>query len=308
MTPGDFEAEVAERDPARLRVRFPGGQQGKQAAAEVGSEHDRQGDVDRQHIRVCKRGHQQYDRQARVGGNRKRRADQYVEQQVARQLREQDAHAGGLCQRHGRCRDHLQGENHHAESEHDLADLAGPLVFLRQVDSDAADDQQRCQPRKVQRKELHHQGGADIGTEHHRQRRRRRDQSLRDERGRQQSSGGRALQQAGDGDAGHEAATAATYVAAQDLAQIGSEYAQHARTHDVRAPDQQGDSGKQVQQGLHRARLKPTTGVVRGPAYQQAASSSCTFGSTTRTVDRGSDCSFQSPSGTTRAMSRSWCW
>ena len=125
---------------------------------------------------------------------------------------------------------------------------ADAAVLARDEDDDADEDQERRQPRQVEREHDRHQAGADVGAEHHRQRGAGRDQVLADEGGDDQAGGGARLHQAGHAEAGDQGAEAVAEAVRQDAAQVLAEHAQHAGADDVRAPDQQGDRGEEVEE------------------------------------------------------------
>ena len=56
----------------------------------------------------------------------------------------------------------------------DPADRAGAAVLARDEEDHADEDQERREPRQVEREHHRHQRGADVGAEHHRERRARR--------------------------------------------------------------------------------------------------------------------------------------
>ena len=100
------------------------------------------------------------------------------------------------------CADDRQAEQHQAETDQN-ASGAAHLVVLGGVEQHDADEQQpRPDPFDVDRVDLRDERGADVGAEHDGERQRQRDQLAAGERGEQQRRRGRALQQAGDADAG----------------------------------------------------------------------------------------------------------
>ena len=126
---------------------------------------------------------------------------------------------------------------------------ADAAVLARDEHHHADEDQQRRQPRQVEREHHRHQAGADVGAEHHRQRGAGGDQALADE-ARRRSGRWRCSTAPGWSRRGRPAARAdaVAEAARQHAAQVLAEHPQHAGAHDVRAPDQQGDRGEEVEE------------------------------------------------------------
>jgi hypothetical protein len=163
-----LEQEVAERDAARLRRRTERRQHAEDAAAEIGAEHETEGDGKRQHLKACKRREQQDDREARIAQHRQQRRDEHVEQHVAGQRREDHLDARGLDDGLGGDRDPLQREHDEPEADQDATEASDLRALSRQEQHDADEDQQWREPRQIERQHERDQRGADIGAEHHR--------------------------------------------------------------------------------------------------------------------------------------------
>ena len=197
------------------------------------------------------RRHQQHDGKARVAQDRHQRGDQYVEQHVAGQRREDHLDAGCLDDRLRRDRDPLQREHDEAEPDQHAPELADRIRLPGEEEHDADEDQQRRKPGQVERQDDRDQRRADVGAEHHCQRLRGADQTLPGERGDDQRRRGAALDQRGYPGAGEERVQRLGHADAQEPPQRAAEQPQDAGAHDVRAPDEQRYAGEEIEQRLH---------------------------------------------------------
>ena len=141
---------------------------------------------------------------------------------------------------------------------------ATPRALSASVDMNTSTpmrDQHGPQPLHVEREHLRDDRRADIGAEHDRERKRQRDQAARRERGEQHRGRGRALQDAGDADAGEECADARAGVGRDRAAQRRAERARHAGAHHAHAPEQERDAaeegGEQFGAGHYRRKTPP---------------------------------------------------
>jgi hypothetical protein len=194
---------------------------------------------------------EQNGREAGVGNHREQRANQGVEQDIAGQRGENHLHPLGMGDRRGGLNDQLQRQNDQPQPDRHPAHLPKARLFARQKENHPEENQQRRQPRQVERQHPRHQRGTDVGAEHGRQCRRQRHQALADERGHEHGRGVAALHHRGDDDAGDKGQPALGHVLANHMAQVGAVHPQDAGSDDVRAPDQQGHGGKQIEQGEH---------------------------------------------------------
>ena len=209
------------------------------AAAEVGAEHHAERHGKREHLQAGEGGEQKHDGEARIAEDGQERRDQHVEQHVAGQRREDHLHAGGLDDGLGRDRDPLQREHDESEPDQDASEAPDLRVLARKEQADADEDEQRREPRKIERQDDGHQRGSDVGAEHQRKRLRGADQALARERGDDQRGRGAALDERSHAQPRHERRAAMGYAAPQDAAQVAAVEAQDAGAHDVRAPHQQ---------------------------------------------------------------------
>ncbi|MNN41015.1 hypothetical protein D3C81_1551080 [compost metagenome] len=233
------------------RVLHAGAHESENAAADVGADHqtDRHRQADHTGAGQC-RG-EQHGGEARVGNHREQCADQGVEKDIAGQRGEDHLDPLSVSDRRSGLDDQLQRENDQPQTDADPAHLPEPRLFARQKENHPEENQQRRQPRQVKRQHPRHQRGTDVGAEHGRQRRGQRHQALADERGHEHGRGIAALHHRGNDDAGDKGQPALGHVLANHMAQVGAVHPQDAGSNDVRAPDQQGDGGKQIEQGEH---------------------------------------------------------
>ena len=245
--PSRLEDQVAERQPPHLRRGVGGGEHGEDAAADVGADHQAERHRHRDHAGGGEGGDQQHHGQAGVGQHRQHRADDDVEQDLVRQGDEQRPDLGRFGQRPGGGDDQLQRQGDQPEADQHPAERADAAVLARDEDHHADEDQERREPRQVEREHHRHDAGADVGAEHHRQGGAGGDQVLADEGGDDQAGGGARLHQAGDAEPGDQGAEAVAEAERQDPAQVLPEHPQHAGADDVRAPDEQGDRGEEIE-------------------------------------------------------------
>ena len=198
---------------------------------------------------VGQRRDQQHDRQARVRQHRQHRADDDVEQHVVRQRDQQRAHRRRLGQRPGRGDDQLQRERDQAEADQDAADRADAAVLARDED----------------RRRRRRSAAATATTG----RTRRRPPSALVPTSAPSITASAALvvtrslptneatiRQVAVLDwtmlvtprPASSGAEAVGEARREDAAQVLAEHPQHAGAHDVRAPDEQGDRGEQVEE------------------------------------------------------------
>ena len=85
----DLEYQVANGHLARFHVSVERGQDGQQAAAQIGAQHQTQGHIDGYDAGAGQRGSQQHQRQAGVAQDRQHGADGNFEHPVAAQGPEQ---------------------------------------------------------------------------------------------------------------------------------------------------------------------------------------------------------------------------
>jgi hypothetical protein len=95
-------------------------------------------------------------------------------------------------------------------------------------------------------------GGPDVGAEHDGKRRNETDQTRSRERGGHEPSGGAALQESGQTQAGREGREPVAQRSRQQLPQLGAERAQDAALDHVQAPQQQRDTTHQIENN-HRS-------------------------------------------------------
>jgi hypothetical protein len=144
----------------------------------------------------------------------------------------------------------LQREHDESEADQDLAEAPGGTRLRRQEQHDAREDQERRQPRQVERQQHGDERGADIRAEHDREGGCRADDPLARERRDDQCRCRAALDQSRHAEPGEERGRAVRYASAQHAAQVAAVHAQDARAHDVRAPDEERYAGQQVQECL----------------------------------------------------------
>ena len=148
-----LEQKVAERDPARFRRRAQRGQHAQEAAPQVGAEDEAERHRQRDHLERRECGEQQHDGETRVAKHRQERRDQHVEQEIARERREDDLDAGRLDDRSCGDADPLQRENDESEADQDPPEAADGLGLAREEQHDADEDKQRREPRKIERQD-----------------------------------------------------------------------------------------------------------------------------------------------------------
>ena len=250
-----FVQQTAQRHLPAGGVLHAGADEGENAAADVGADHQTDRHRQADHAGAGQGRGEQDGGEAGVGNHREQRADQGVEQDVAGQRGENHLHALGVGDRRGGLDDQLQRENDQPQADADPAHLPEPRLFARQKENHPEEDQQRRQPRQVKRQHPRHQRGTDVGAEHGRQRRGQRHQALTDKGGDEHGGGVAALHHGGHDDAGDERQPALGHVLADHMAQVGTVDPQDAGSDDVRAPDQQGHGGKQIEQGEHAGPL-----------------------------------------------------
>ncbi len=150
-------------------------------------------------------------------------------------------------------RDPLQREDDEAEADQDAAEAADVVACRREEEHDADEDQERREPRQVERQDHRDERGADVGAEHHRERRapcrsgpgpRTRRRSARS----RCCSGSAPVTPSPAKNAAKRLVDAAGAAARRKVRAVE---AQDAGAHDVRAPDEQRDAGQQVEQRLH---------------------------------------------------------
>ena len=177
------------------------------------------------------------------------------QQHVVRQRDQQRAHRGRFGQRLGRADDQLQRQGDQPEADQHPADPPGAAVLARDEQQHADEDQERRQPRQVEREHQRHQAAADIGAEHHRERRAR-SSPARCRRTTRRS--GRLRCSTAPASVTPSPASIARgrllKLWVSTLRRFSPNTPQHAGAHDVRAPDQQRDRGQQIQQRQHGVR------------------------------------------------------
>ena len=156
--PSRLEDQVAERQPPHLRRGVAGGEHGEDAAADVGADHQAERHRHRDHAGGGEGGDQQHHRQAGIGQHRQHRADDDVEQDLVRQGDEQGPDLGRFGQRPGRGDDQLQRQGDQPEADQHPAEGADAAVLARDEDDHADEDQERRQPRQVEREHHRHDG------------------------------------------------------------------------------------------------------------------------------------------------------
>ena len=112
----------------------------------------------------------------------------------------------------------------------------------------ANDEQHRCNLGYVEGKQLHDQGGANMGAEHNGERGHEAHYPIGRQRGGHQAGRGAGLQQRGQTEAGAEPGEAIVQRLAEEAAQVGTERAQHPAEDHVQTPQQQGHAAHQIKQ------------------------------------------------------------
>ncbi|MNB93941.1 hypothetical protein D3C75_410850 [compost metagenome] len=232
-------------------VLHAGAEEGEYAAADIGADHEPDGHRQADHVGARQGRGEQYSGQAGIGKHREQRADQGVEQDIAGERGENHLHPFGMGNRVRGFNNQLQRQNDQPQANGDTAHLSESGLLARQKEDHPGKNQQRRQPRQIERQHPRHQGRTDIGTEHGDQRWRKRHQALADKGGDQHGGGVAALDHRRHGDPGEESQPAVGHVMADDMAQVGAVDPQDAGSDDVRAPDQQGHGRKQIEQGEH---------------------------------------------------------
>jgi hypothetical protein len=251
QAPDRLEEEIAERDASAGRPGAGGGEHRQQAAAEVRPDHQEQRHLQADQAARDERRGQQHDREARPGEHREEGADQQVEERIPRERAEDHLDARRLGDRARRLQDHLQREDDQSDADRDAADLTGARRLPGKVQDDAHPDRHRREPRQVEGEDLHHQARADVRAEHDRERGGKRHQVAADEGADDECGRGGGLDQCGDANAGEKGFPPVGDALSEHAAQAAAEHAQHPRTHDVRAPDEERDAGQDAEQRLH---------------------------------------------------------
>ncbi|MCY1396000.1 hypothetical protein D9M71_109590 [compost metagenome] len=248
---GELEQQAAEGHAAAGGVLRGRADQGDDAAAEIGADHQAQRDFQRDHLGRRQGCGEQHGGQAGIGNHGEQGAGQGIQHHIAGEAGEQHLDPLGLGHRRGGGDDQLQGEDDQAEADEHPAELAEARLLAGQEEDHAEEDQQRRQPRQVEGQHPRHQRGPDVGAEHDRQRRRQRHQAGGDEGGDQQGGGVAALHQGGDADPGGEGQRPSLHAVAEHAAQVGAVDAEDAGADDMGAPYQQGHGGEQIEQFQH---------------------------------------------------------
>ena len=248
-----FVQQAAQGHAASGRGLQAAGEKGQHAAADIGANHQANGHRQANQTGAGQRRGKQHGGQAGIGNQRKQRADQRIQQQVAGQRGEQHANALLLGDRCGSGDDQLKRQQHQPQPNGHATKLTGAGLFAREKEHHPEKDQQWAQPAQVEGQHAGHQRRADVCTEHDCQRGSQRHQSLSDKRSDQQRGGIAALHQRGHADAGSKGQWALADVMAKHLAQVRAIHPQDAGTDDMGAPDQQGDGRQKIQQGEHGA-------------------------------------------------------
>ena len=149
----------------------------------------------------------------------------------------------------------LQRQDDQAQANAHPPQLPGTGLLAGQKENHTQKNQQRRQPRQVEGQHPRHQGRTDIGTEHGGQRGSERHQPLADKGSDQHGRGVAALHHGGNHDPRDKGKHAPGDVLPDDMAQVGTVDPQDAGSDDMRAPDEQGHGGKQIEQGQHAGSL-----------------------------------------------------
>ena len=181
--------------------------------------------------------------------------DQNADQRLVGERAEQLPHDVRLADRRRRGEEQAQRQEHQAEPDGHPADLPIRRSLGAEIDRHPDQDHDRRQPLHVEREDLGHQRGPDVGAEHHRQSRSRLDQAAPRERGHDERGRGTALQDTGDADAGQERCEAVAQRNPQHVTQLGAKGPLHARAHHARAPQQQRRRAEQLDQDVVRRGL-----------------------------------------------------
>ncbi|MNX89537.1 hypothetical protein D3C86_1215550 [compost metagenome] len=225
-------------------VLHAGAEEGEYAAADIGADHQPDGHRQTDHVGTRQCRGQQHSGQAGVRNHREQRTDQGVEQDVAGERGENHLHPFGLGNRMRRFDNQLQRQNDQPQANGDTTHLPESGLLARQKENHPDKNQQRRQPRQIERQHPRHQRRTDVRAKHGGQRRGQRHQALADKGGDEHGGGVAALDHRCHGDPGGESQPAFGHVVANDMAQIGAVDPQDAGSDDVRAPDQQGHGRK----------------------------------------------------------------
>ncbi|MNP02174.1 hypothetical protein D3C76_940210 [compost metagenome] len=248
---GQLEQQAAQGHPAPGGVLQAAAEQREDAAAEVGADHQAERHLEGNHLGRGEGRGEQHGGQAGVGNHGEQGAGQGIQQHVASEGGEQHLHPLGGGDGFGGGDYQLQREDDQPEADAHAAELAEAGLLAGEKEDHAEEDQQRRQPGQVQGQHPCHQRRADVRAEHDGERRGQQHQPLGDEGADQQRRGIAALHQGGHADTGGEGQRPATHAAAEQAAQVGAVHAEDPRSHDVRAPDEQGDGREQIEQRQH---------------------------------------------------------
>ena len=158
--------QAAQGHLAACRVLHIGTEKRQHAAADIGANHQADGDMQADNTRTGQGGGQQHGRQAGVGHHCEQGADQSIEQDIAGQRSKNHLHALGMGDGCGSFDDQLQRQDDQAQANAYPPQLPGAGLLAGQKENHTQENQQRRQPRQVEGQHPGHQCGPDIGAEH----------------------------------------------------------------------------------------------------------------------------------------------
>jgi hypothetical protein len=135
--------QVGERHAPRRRVRRRLVDIGRERAADIGADHQRQRERRLDDAAGGKRHHQQHGRQAGMDGPGEQRADQHGDDVLVLQAGQRCHEGRRAAQGLGGGGQQLERQQHQAEPDRDPAEMARLVLLARQEGDDAGRDHQR---------------------------------------------------------------------------------------------------------------------------------------------------------------------
>ena len=246
--------QAAEYPHQRIAQRQPFGhiaiciEQRRQRAADVRTEHQSQRSLCIDDMGGGQRNDQQYHRYTRMTCPGEHGGHQHGQQRLVGQRLQHGVQRRGVLHRGQRHHQQMQSQQHQTEPDRHPADVFVTRVVAAAMDHEADQHQHRRHQRDIERKQLHYQRAADVGTEHHRQARRQSEEATGREGHGHHAGGGTALQQRGDAHTETKRRRAVTQVAAQPAAQGTAVSAQYAAGDHMGTPQEQGDVTCDIEQ------------------------------------------------------------
>ena len=265
--------EVAERQAATGRIRTGRALEKRvDRSTEIGAEDEGERGIDRHDAAAGKRHHQEHHGHARMRGPGEQRGRRDIEDGRAGKGADEGFQRRRVLDRRHDVEEEMQRQQHQAEPDQHAAEIVdgrGPGFPEHQ---ETGQDQPREDGGDIEGEHLHDEGRADIGAEHDRERRYEPDQAARREPGGHQPGRGAALQRRGHAEPGKERRKPVLERGCEDRAEAWPEGALHARLHHVRAPEEECNGARKIDEGNDG--IHGPTGMARGDQFPANTESS----------------------------------